>query len=95
MLERLQAVAKLLKQEMNVYRLVLQDRRTPRIAKITLGLAVGYALLPFDLIPDWIPVLGLLDDLLIVPTLLIIALQFIPENILLDCRERVQSGKLT
>ncbi len=52
MIERLKSVGKSLKREVKVYRLVLKDGRTPRISKIMLGLAVGYTLFPFDLIPD-------------------------------------------
>ena len=73
MLSKLNTVANLLKQELSVYRLLLQDSRTPRISKIFLGVAVGYAILPFDLIPDWIPVIGHLDDLIVVPALVIIS----------------------
>lgn len=90
MLERLKAVAKSLKQEIKVYRLVLKDSRTPRIAKIILGIATGYALLPFDLIPDWIPVIGHLDDLVVVPILVIVALKFIPDEVIRECRKMAQ-----
>jgi len=55
-----------MKQEIKVYQLVLADRRTPRTARFLLGLAVGYALLPFDLIPDFVLVIGHLDDLIAV-----------------------------
>ena len=55
MFDRLKSVAGSLKRELNVYRLVLKDNRTPWPAKLLLGLAIGYLLLPFDLIPDFIP----------------------------------------
>ena len=90
MLEKLKAVASLLRQELGVYRLVLKDSRTPIFAKIILGLAVSYLLLPFDLIPDWIPIIGHLDDLIVVPTLVIIALKFIPDEIIQECREKIR-----
>ena len=86
---QLRIVARSLKQELSVYRLVLKDPRTPKPAKILLGLAVGYALLPFDLIPDFIPVIGHLDDLIIVPGLVIVALKLIPPEVVADCRRAV------
>lgn len=88
---RLKAVARNLKREIQVYRLVLKDHRTPRLAKILLGLAVGYAILPFDIIPDFIPVIGQLDDLIIVPALIIVALKLIPKEVVEECRARANS----
>jgi len=88
MFPRLQRIARTLKRELRVYQLVLRDPRTPRLARILLGLAVGYALLPFDLIPDFIPVLGHLDDALIVPALIVAALKLIPAEVVADCRAR-------
>lgn len=72
-----------------VYRLVLKHPKTPWVAKVFLGLAVGYLLLPFDLIPDFIPVLGQLDDIVIIPILLYCALLFIPAELILECRAKV------
>ena len=89
MFEKLKAVAHNLKRELKVYQLVLKDNRTPRFARILLWIAVGYTLLPFDIIPDFIPVIGHLDDFIIVPILVIVALKMIPEEVLDDCRKRV------
>jgi uncharacterized membrane protein YkvA (DUF1232 family) len=86
MFERVQAIAKTLRSELNVYRLVLEDRRTPRLAKLMLSLAVGYLLLPFDLIPDFIPIVGHLDDAIIVPTLVVVAIKMIPQDVLTEAR---------
>jgi uncharacterized membrane protein YkvA (DUF1232 family) len=93
MFERLRAIGKTLKSELNVYRLVLEDRRTPRVAKIMLGLAVGYLLLPFDLIPDFIPVIGHLDDAVIVPALVIAAIKMIPQEVLAEARLKANVGR--
>ena len=84
----LRETAARLKTELAVYRLVLQHPRTPLAAKALLGLAVGYALMPFDLIPDFIPVLGHLDDLVIVPVLVILALKLIPQDVISECRQQ-------
>ena len=91
MIKKLKSFSKKLKQELAVYRLVLKHPKTPWLAKLFLGLAVAYLLLPFDLIPDFIPVLGQLDEVVIIPILVYIALLFIPKTIIQDCREQVQS----
>lgn len=88
MLEILKTTVRRFRQEIKVYQLVLRDARVPRLSKWLLGLAIVYTLSPIDLIPDFIPILGQLDDLLIVPVLLVLALWFIPESVLKDCRAR-------
>jgi len=90
-IKKLKSFSKQLKQELAVYRLVLKHPKTPWLAKLFLGLAIAYLLLPFDLIPDFIPVLGQLDEVVIIPILVYIALLFIPKTIIQDCREQVQS----
>jgi carbonic anhydrase len=67
----------------------LADSRTPVQAKIFLGLAVGYLCMPFDLIPDFIPVIGHLDDAIIVPALIFAALRLVPREIVSEHREQV------
>lgn len=73
-----------------MYRLVLKHPQTPWLAKFFLGMAVGYLLLPFDLIPDFIPFFGQLDDVIIIPILLYIALLFIPKGVIQSCREQIK-----
>ncbi len=89
MFDALKSTARRVTHEFKVYRLVLTDHRTPKLAKVLLGLALGYAALPFDLIPDFIPVIGHLDDLIIVPGLVFMALKMIPKEVVEDCRARV------
>ncbi|MFH1570342.1 MAG: YkvA family protein [Gemmatimonadota bacterium] len=89
---RLRQIAASVKRELAVYRLVLADPRTPRSARLFLGLGVGYLLLPFDLIPDWIPGLGHVDDLVIVPLLVAAGLRRVPPEVLADCRARVAAA---
>ncbi len=93
MIKQLKIYAQQLKQELAVYRLLLKHPRTPRLAKLLLALAIGYLLLPFDLIPDFIPVIGQLDELIIIPLLVYLAVLLIPKNLLLSCRMQVQTSQ--
>lgn len=92
MFDTLKSCAAGLKRELKTYQLVLKDPRTPRLAKLLLGAAVGYILLPFDIIPDFIPVIGHLDDAVIVPSLVILALKMIPKEVVADCRSKAKVG---
>ena len=83
---RLAALARAFKREFAVYRCALRHPATPWLAKALLGLAVGYALLPFDLIPDFLPIIGQLDDLIVVPGLIWLALRLIPAAVMHACR---------
>ena len=94
MRERLRGYIRAFKREARVYRAVLADKRTPWIARILLAAAIGYVFMPFDLIPDWIPVLGLLDDLLIVPGLVALALLFVPRDLVAYHRAQVAETAL-
>lgn len=90
-IEPLKATGRTIRRELTVYQLALQDPRTPRAARWILGLAVGYALSPIDLIPDFIPVLGYLDDAILVPLLIGTAARMIPDDVMADCRRRAQT----
>lgn len=79
---------KLLKAEIQVLALAYSDKRTPFLAKLVIGLTIGYLLSPIDLIPDFIPILGLLDDLIIVPLLILLSIRLIPASVLQDARKR-------
>ncbi|HSA59626.1 MAG TPA: YkvA family protein [bacterium] len=86
---KLKFIARDLKRDLQVYQWALKDPRTPRLAKILLGAAVGYAVLPLDLIPDFIPIIGHLDDAIIVPMMIRLALKMIPDEVIDECRLRV------
>jgi uncharacterized membrane protein YkvA (DUF1232 family) len=75
------------KKELQLYRNILADSRTPRLTKVLLGSAVAYAVTPVDLIPDFIPVLGYLDDAIIIPVLIFLALKTIPRSLLEEHRQ--------
>jgi uncharacterized membrane protein YkvA (DUF1232 family) len=68
--------------------LVARHPRTPWYAKLLAGAVVAYALSPIDLIPDFIPVLGYLDDLIIVPAGIVLAVRLVPGDVLAECRAR-------
>jgi len=87
----LRQIQKKLQKETEVYRCALHDPRTPRSARWLLGMALGYLALPFDLIPDMIPVLGWIDDAIIVPGLVYLAVQQIPEEVMQECRRQIMS----
>jgi uncharacterized membrane protein YkvA (DUF1232 family) len=87
--ERSKDMARLFKRELIVYQRVLKDERTPARAKIFLGLAIGYLCMPFDLIPDFIPVIGHLDDAVIIPALVFVALRSVPRELVFEHREQV------
>ncbi len=73
-----------------MYRLLLKDGRTPILAKLFLALAVGYMFLPFDVLPDFLPVVGQLDDLVIVPGLVLLALKLVPRELVEEYRAQVR-----
>ena len=86
MLEKLKQIASKLKAEFAFYRRLQQHPQTPKLAKALLWLAIGYVLMPFDLIPDFLPVIGQLDDVEIIPILLYWALKLTPADVIAACR---------
>lgn len=84
--EKLSQIAVKLKAEFNFYKRLQQHPQTPKLAKALLWLAIGYVLMPFDLIPDFLPIIGQLDELVIIPLLLYFALKLTPQKIIADCR---------
>ncbi len=88
MLEKIKAHAKALKGKIHALYLAARDPRTPWYAKALIACVVAYALSPIDLIPDFIPVLGYLDDLILLPLGIYLALKLIPAEVLIDARRR-------
>lgn len=86
MLNKLKARARALKQEVYAVYLAARDPRTPWYAKALVSLIIAYALSPIDLIPDFVPVLGYLDDLIIVPGGIWLAIRLIPPEALEEAR---------
>ena len=97
MLNKLKQRARHLKAEIYALYLAYRDPRLPWYARVFVACVVGYALSPIDLIPDFVPVLGYLDDLIVLPLGLSIALRLIPAEVMAECRaqarERLASGK--
>ena len=96
MLKSLQLRARKLKSETLALYFAYRDPRTPWFAKIWALMVLAYALSPIDLIPDFIPVLGYLDDLILVPAGIALALKMIPAGVMEDARrsaEQAAGGK--
>lgn len=70
--------------------LALKRKDTPISAKLVAGITVGYALSPIDLIPDFIPILGYLDDIIILPLLIALSIKLIPKTIMEECEVQAQ-----
>ncbi len=87
MFKKIKEKVRLLKAEIQVLTIAYSDPRTPWTAKFLIGLTVGYLLSPIDLIPDFIPILGILDDLVLVPLLITASIKLIPQIVMLEARE--------
>ncbi len=88
--ERLKDIARSLRQQLALYTAIYRDPRTPRLARWLLGAALAYVAMPFDLIPDFLPVIGHIDDVIIVPGLIFLALKQVPPEVYEDHRQRLQ-----
>ncbi len=86
MFERIRKWAKALKRDVAALALAVRDPRTPLAARIVAAVVVAYALSPIDLIPDFVPVLGYLDDLILVPLGLALVLKLIPPALIAEFR---------
>ena len=82
--------AKKLKTDIPAIFLALKDKDTSIIAKVFAGITVAYALSPVDLVPDFIPVLGYLDDIILLPMLVALTIKFIPQDVLERNRKQAE-----
>ena len=89
-LDNLRRRARALKVETLALYHVARDPRVPWYARLFIGVVVAYALSPIDLIPDFVPILGYLDDLILVPLGIVLALRMVPPLVLDECRARAE-----
>lgn len=92
LLEKIKEKAKSLKTEIIAIYISMGDHRTPLIAKIMIIITISYAFSPIDLIPDFIPVLGYLDDLIILPLLISVSIKLIPVEVLEESRIKAKES---
>ncbi|MDR0721618.1 MAG: DUF1232 domain-containing protein [Treponema sp.] len=90
MFKKLKEKGKEITQNLSVLYIAYKRKEVPIIAKILIIVAIVYGLSPIDLIPDFIPVLGCLDDLIILPLLIYLSIKIIPNNILEACKEEAK-----
>ncbi len=90
MMQQLKARARALKADTYALYLAARHRDTPWYAKVFTACVAAYALSPIDLIPDFVPVLGYLDDLIIVPLGIVLAVRMVPPAVMCQCREQAQ-----
>lgn len=92
LLENLKSRAKALKRDTLAVWFASRDKRTPWFARLLAVVVAAYALSPIDLIPDFIPVLGYLDDLILIPAGIALTLRLIPPEVMDDARARAESS---
>ncbi len=92
-LKKLRAKAKNIKNDLYALYLAYKHPDTPWYAKLFLMIIVGYAFSPIDVIPDFIPILGYLDDVILIPFGVKIAIKLIPKKVLAECRARAKQEK--
>ena len=93
--ENLKARARQLKTEVTALYFAARHPATPWYAKLFILAIVAYALSPIDLIPDFIPVLGFLDEIVLLPIAIVLALKMVPGSVMDECRARATAGRLT
>lgn len=92
MFARLKGWARAVKRDVHALWLAARDPRTPWYAKAVAIAVAAYALSPIDLIPDFVPVLGYLDDAILLPLGILLAIRLVPAEVLLECRARAEAA---
>ncbi len=90
--QRLKKWARALKREVIVMYFVMRHPDTPTYIKVCAAVIVGYALSPIDLIPDFVPVLGYLDEVILLPLAILLLIRLIPANLLAVCRKLAEAN---
>jgi len=89
-MKKLKEWAKNLKRQLVMLHLAYKDNRTPWFAKVLIFVIIAYALSPIDLIPDFIPIIGYLDDLILLPIGIYFTLKLIPEEVKLEALQKAE-----
>jgi uncharacterized membrane protein YkvA (DUF1232 family) len=92
MLARLRHWARVVRRDVHALWFAARDARTPWHAKAVAVAVAAYALSPIDLIPDFVPVLGYLDEAILLPLGILIAIRLVPAEVLLECRARAEAA---
>jgi len=87
-IEKIKRKARKIKKEITIIYYAYQHPKMTILPKIMIGFTLGYALSPIDLIPDFIPILGYMDDLIIIPALILLSIKLIPADILDESRKK-------
>lgn len=90
--QRLKKWARALKREVTVVYFVMRHPDTPIYVKVCAAIIVGYALSPIDLIPDFVPVLGYVDEIILLPLAILLLIRLIPANLLAACRQEAEAN---
>jgi uncharacterized membrane protein YkvA (DUF1232 family) len=90
--ERWKEGARQIRKDVYTLYYVYKDPRVPLYAKVLVAAVVAYAASPIDLIPDFVPIIGYLDDLVIVPLGIIIALKTVPKPVIEECRAKAEAA---
>ncbi len=89
MMNSFKEIRKSFKNHVRLYKSLLNNPNTPWFSKVLFWIALGYFFLPFDLIPDFIPILGQLDDIVIIPALIYCAIRLTPKALYAEEKKKI------